>query len=280
VIRSLVRPVRQVGEKPSSTMTEGSAMGRFRRPNLGAVAGLPGLVSSSSGYFVQRSPSNGESNASQVGLFIAVAVAIIVGLVLVAQLVRPLFAGREQPAAPDQTDNDHEERWAQWEANNATSVSTRTGQSGVAAQSREDTVTGSLPAVDLAPEQVPAREVSSNGPIGATIFTAVSALLDCANDGAMLSGFGLYSDRFFEQFAVESGLSLDEFVRRYQGQGSRPARERLRVERVDNVVNLPDGRVSARIQYAPAGVLAPERYVFVWSRDRNRWLIDDILPEG
>jgi hypothetical protein len=231
----------------------------------------------------QPSASGDDSTAGQIGLIVAIVAAVIVGLVLIGHLVRPLFARTpaEQPAEPSQGDNDHDERWARWEAGSAVTTPTPIDQASFASQPMEDMVIGSLPAVELPPDQVAStNEISPNAAIGASIFAAVTALLDCANDGAMLSGFGLYSDRFFHRFAVESGLSLDEFVRRYQGQGTRQEGDRLHVERVDNFVNLPDGRISARIQYGPAGVLPPERYVFAWSSDRSRWLIDDILAEG
>jgi hypothetical protein len=247
------------------------------------LAELSGAVMLPPAHLFQLSESSDDSNAGQIGLIAAIVVAVIVGLVLIAHLVRPLFARTppEQPAAPDQGNNDHDERWARWEAGTMAPTSSPTGQPGFASQPVEDMVIGTLPAVDLPPDQaLSANEISPNGAIGASIFATVSALLDCANDGAMLSGFGLYSDRFFRRFAVESDLSLDDFVRRYQSQGSRPEGDRLRVERVDNLVNLPDDRVSARIQYGPTGVLPAERYIFDWSSERNRWLIDDILAEG
>jgi hypothetical protein len=225
-----------------------------------------------------------DSVAGQIGLVVAIVVAAIVCLVLIAHLVRPLFGrtSSEQAAEPEKDHHDHGERWARWEAgtNNAVTPSIPSDQSSFASHPGENKVIGSMPAVDLPPDQAPpAHEISPNGAIGASLYATVSALLDCANDGAMLSGFGLYSDRFFHQFAVESGLSLDEFVRGYQSQDSRQGDVRLHVDRVDTVTNLPDGRVSARVVYGPAGALPPERYVFVWSPDRNRWLIDDILAE-
>jgi hypothetical protein len=219
-----------------------------------------------------------DSIAGQIGLIIAIVVAGIVGLALIAHLVRPLVSrtAPEQPAEPSEAVNDHDERWARWEAGNSVPMPDQSGYASPPGESLE-MVIESMTAVDLPPDQALAtNEVSPNAAIGASIFATVSALLECANDGAMLSGFGLYSDRFFRQFAVESGLSLDDFVRRYQSHSTRQSGERLRVDRVDHFVNLPDGRISAHIHYGPAGVLPPESYVFAWSSDRNRWLIDDI----
>jgi hypothetical protein len=265
-------------------MTEPGATCWFRRQlNPSALAGLPGAVMLSPAPVFQLSESGDDSTAGQIELIVAVVAAVIVGLVLISHLVRPLFTrtSPEQPAEPSESNHIHDERWARWEAGNVVTASIPTDQPGMASQPLEDMVIGTLPAIDLPPDQAPStHEISPNAAIGSSIFAAVTALLDCANDGAMLSGFGLYSDGFFHRFAVDSGLSLDEFVRRYQSPGTRHVDdERLRVERVDNFVNLPDGRVSARIVYGPTGILPPERYVFIWSPDRNRWLIDDILAE-
>jgi hypothetical protein len=264
-------------------MTEPGATSWFRRQlKPSALAGLPGAVMLSPAHVFQLSESGDDSTAGQIGLIVAVIAAVIVGLVLIAHLVRPLFTrtSPEQPAEPSESNHNHDERWARWEAGNVATASIPTDQPGMATQPLEDMVIGTLPAIDLPPDQAPStHEISPNGAIGASIFATVSALLECANDGEMLSGFGLYSDRFFHRFATDSGLSLDEFVRRFQSQGTRQEDERLRVERVDNFVNLPDGRVSARIVYGPTGILPPERYFFAWSPDRNRWLIDDILAE-
>jgi hypothetical protein len=233
---------------------------------------------------MQRSESSAGSTAGDMGLIIAIVVAAVLGLVLLMYLVRPLFERKslEQPAepAPDSSGN-HDERWARWEAGHSESTTTTVPESSnPALQPVEDVVIGSLPEVDLPRELVDiASETSPNGMAGASLYATVSTLISCANDGAMLSGFGLYSDRFFHSFAMEAGLSLDEFVRRYQNQGSRAESDRLRVDRLENLVTLSDGRIAARVVYGPAGALPPERYIFTWSSERNRWLIDDISAE-
>ncbi len=134
---------------------------------------------------------------------------------------------------------------------------------------------------DLPSDQTaPASGGSSDNSVPSGISATVSTLLECANDGAMLSGFGLYTDRFFQKFAQELGLSLDEFIRRYQGPGVRANEHRSLVAHMESVITLPDGRISANVVYGPNGALPPERYIFSWSPERGRWLIDDITTEA
>jgi hypothetical protein len=262
-------------------MTEPSVKSWFRPrpPNVGkALAGPMAVVLISPGRLFQRVDSSDKSTADDIGFLIAIVVAAILGLVLVTYFVRPLIErmSPDQPAEPAPASNDHDERWARWEADNAGTTTTAPEPSNLASQPVEDVMIGLLPEIDLPREQV---DTANEGAVGASLYATVSALIGCANDGAMLSGFGLYSDRFFHSFAMEAGLSLDEFVRRYQNLGSRPESERLHAERIENLVSLPDGRIAARVAYGPAGVLSPERYIFVWSSERNRWLIDDISGE-
>jgi hypothetical protein len=273
--------IRRQPEKSRSIMTEPSVKCWFRpRPaNVGkALAGPMAVVLISPGRLFQRVESSERSTADDIGLIIAIVVAAIVGLVLLTYLVRPLIARKspDQPAEPAPASYDHDERWARWEADNAGTTTTTPEPSNLASHPVEDVMIGTLPEIDLPREQV---ETANERAVGASLYATVSALIGCANDGAMLSGFGLYSDRFFHSFAMEAGLSLDEFVRRYQNLGARPESERLHVERIENLVSLPDGRIAARVVYGPAGALSPERYIFVWSSERNRWLIDDITAE-
>jgi hypothetical protein len=279
-----------------SQMTERRLKHRFHwRPDRssGAMVALPGIIVLHQFHMPPLVPivpmANQASNAG-IGLIIAIGVSTTVGVALIAYLIRPLLAklSSDQPSEPNPHDDVHGERWARWEAGAAETARPENG-SGTSqparpsnpSNSEDDVMIETAMPIDLPPDQAaPASGGSGDTSVRSGISATVSTLLDCANEGAMLSGFGLYTDRFFQKFAQESGLSLDEFIRRYQGPGLSANENRSLVANMESVTTLPDGRISANVVYGPNGALPPERYIFSWSPERGRWLIDDIVSEG
>jgi hypothetical protein len=231
----------------------------------------------------QIAPLAKQPPGAGIGLIAAIGVSVTVGVALIAYLIRPLLAKLTtvHPIDPEQRVDSQEDRWARWEAGVAGTTRNDSDSAAFASQPGEHGMNGTAMAIELPTDQtVQTGSGNQDRMVAAGISATVTTLLDCANDGAMLSGFGLYTDRFFQKFAEESRLSLGEFVSRYQGPGARAKDIRLLVARIESVTTLPDGRISAYVVYGPAGALPPERYIFSWSSGRSRWLIDDISSEG
>lgn len=282
-ISSLIRSVRNTDIKSRSTMTERRLNQRSRRRpdrSIGALVALPGVALAHTASLSHIALLANKPPGAGIGLIAAIGVSVTIGIALIAYLVRPLLVKliTTQPTEPAPREDAHGERWARWEEGAAGAPPAV--KSSAEAQAEDEAMFRPAMATGVAPDQTTfasGGEIESR--IIAGITTTVSILLDCANEGAMLSGFGLYTDRFFQKFAEESGLSLEDFISRFQDSGVRAPEERLRVARMEDVTTLPDGRISARVVYSPLGALPPERYIFSWSPDRSRWLIDDISSE-
>jgi hypothetical protein len=267
-------------------MTERRLKHRFRRrpdSSSGAHLALSGVLLLHVTPLSHVAPLANQPPGAGIGLIAAIGVSVTVGVALIAYLIRPLLAKltTAHPVDPEPRVDSHEDRWERWEAGVTGSARNDGDSAAFASQPGENGMIGTAMALELPADQTAQTGAgNSERMVAAGISATVTTLLDCANDGAMLSGFGLYTDRFFQKFAEESGLSLGEFVSRYQGPGARAKDVRLLVARIESVFTLPDGRISAHVVYSPAGALPPERYIFSWSPDRSRWLIDDISSEG
>jgi hypothetical protein len=267
-------------------MTERRLRHRFRRrpdSSSGVHLALSGLLVLQATPLSQIAPLANQPPGAGIGLIAAIGVSVTVGVALIAYLIRPLLAKLTtvRPIDSEPRVDSQEDRWARWEAGVAGTARNDGDSASLASQPEENGMIGTATAIEMPTDQT--AQTGAGKPdsmVAAGIAGIVTTLLDCANDGAMLSGFGLYTDRFFQKFAEESGLSLGEFIARYQGPGARAKDVRLLVARIESVSTLPDGRISALVVYSPAGSLSPERYIFSWSPDRSRWLIDDISSEG
>jgi hypothetical protein len=113
----------------------------------------------------------------------------------------------------------------------------------------------------------------------AAITLTVRELLDYANSGQLLRGFGLYSATYLQRFRAESGLSDEEFAATFGQVPAPPPEARAELAAITEVDVLPDGRLGALVTYSDGDAAPPpERFVFV--RADGRWLIDDIVAVG
>lgn len=119
-----------------------------------------------------------------------------------------------------------------------------------------------------------ARDVSIDAIAGIT--ETVRELLEAANAGEVVRGFAFYSDDYYRRFREESGRSDDELAAAFAAASPAPPEARSDLGAVLDVRALPDGRVQATVVYAQPPATPPERFTFVWSLERHRWLIDDI----
>jgi hypothetical protein len=115
----------------------------------------------------------------------------------------------------------------------------------------------------------------------AAITSIVRELLSCANVGAFLQGFMLFSPDYYRRFRAEIGLTDAEFRAEFGTIRPKPQEEWSEIAAVRDARTLPDGRVTAAFSYTNAAWTIPqpeESYTFVRLLDADYWLIDDITP--
>jgi hypothetical protein len=122
------------------------------------------------------------------------------------------------------------------------------------------------------PEGTPASSQAIDG-----VMATMEQFIACANAGEYLRILALFSDDFIRNYAGEIGIPLAEGDLLLTPS---PASEdeRALVANVTDVIELPDGRVSALATFSASD--DPEETVMVvftldYDSDKERWLIDD-----
>jgi hypothetical protein len=129
------------------------------------------------------------------------------------------------------------------------------------------------------PEGTPASSQAIDG-----VTATIAQFAACGNAGDYLRFLALFSDDFIRSYAETIGIPLDEDDPLLT---PTPASEdeRAIVDEITDVIELPDGRVSALVTYSIADASEPPFLVVFtleYDQDRERWLIDDfreVIPE-
>jgi hypothetical protein len=129
------------------------------------------------------------------------------------------------------------------------------------------------------PEGTPASSQAIDG-----VMATIEQFIACANEGEYLRILALFSDDFIHNYAATLGIPLDENDPLITPSPA-PEDERALVANVTDVIELPDGRISALATFSASD--DPEETALVvftldYDLDKERWLIDDfrvVTPE-
>lgn len=134
------------------------------------------------------------------------------------------------------------------------------------------------------PSVLPNGRAADPGVAAAIVSTYLEATA-CANAGDFARAFSLYSDDYLRSlmFAASLATELDPMLIAVALSTPVPVQvaQLTAIVSIEDVQQLSDGRVSARIVTKPAAEAATssnDPSVVVFARQGDRWLIDEILP--
>lgn len=133
------------------------------------------------------------------------------------------------------------------------------------------------------PSVLPHGRAADPGVAAAIISTYVEATA-CANAGDFARAFSLYSDDYLQSlmFAASRATELDPMLIAVALSTPVTAQvaQQTAIVSIEDVQQLADGRVSARIATKPAteaGTSSNDPSIVVFARHGNQWLIDEII---